>query len=578
MVGDQFPYEIKQIAYHAAAFRALVADADWERSTKPETMLAPEMRSIIGSNPYNLSGLFGLGGGRDTLRGFYHSEVPTGYATLFRQFIKDFYATLAKAQGKQSAPYFCEKGDLDEAAVLGSRLFFDTVKDIVIVRDPRDLLCSAIAFWKLQPETALKMLASTVARLTQIARHAGPDTIVIRYEDLVREPVRTRQALSRFLDLDLLSHPETAAEVVPDSHRTSSDPAASIGRWRNDLTPQQVEACELAFGALLHDFDYELSTSAGQRVRRKRRKDQIVAAEGKVNMAAFAENYAAESEDGSASRQVLELIFGRDGTGEVFIREGWAPSERNFIWSNAPESRLLLPPILGKGKYRLHIVATPFTHGTALPAQRVTILINGHLAGTAHAHATCVLSIPVPAAVARSGHAIELTLRFPDAARPSEVLGSNDNRLLGISLHRIALFQTELVPATSASGKPARRSRGEVAPPQSSPCEKSEMLVVARMAEVLREAFRLPGLDYHGRTILRKISGYDTARFVRFVLALETEFGITLHPKTTSIGSKPWVMPLPCCEPKSAANLSCRNWLSDRPMVGCLATTGETLT
>jgi hypothetical protein len=373
------------------------------------------------------------------------------------------------------------------------------------------------------------MLASTVPRLTQIARHAGPDTIVIRYEDLVREPVPTRQALSRFLDVDLLSHPEAEAEVVPDSHRTSSDPAASIGRWRNDLTPQQVEACELAFGALLHDFDYELSTSAGQRVRRKRRKDQIVAAEGKVNMAAFAENYAAESEDGSASRQMLELIFGRDGTGEVFIREGWAPSERNFIWSNAPESRLLLPPILGKGKYRLHIVATPFTHGTALPAQRVTILINGHLAGTAHAHATCVLSIPVPAAVARSGHAIELTLRFPDAARPSEVLGSNDNRLLGISLHRIALFQTELVPATSASGKPARRSRGEVAPPQSSPCEKSEMLVVARLAEVLREAFRLPGLDYHGRTILRKISGYDTARFVRFVLALETEFGITLH-------------------------------------------------
>jgi hypothetical protein len=62
VVGDQFPFEIKQIAYHAAAFRALVADADWERSTKPETMLAPEMRSIIGSNPYNKSGLFGLAG------------------------------------------------------------------------------------------------------------------------------------------------------------------------------------------------------------------------------------------------------------------------------------------------------------------------------------------------------------------------------------------------------------------------------------------------------------------------------------------------------------------------------------
>ncbi len=293
--------------------------------------------------------------------GFYHAEVPTGYAMLFRRFIVEFYATLANAQGKRAVPYFCEKGDLDEAAVLGSRLFFDRVKDIVIVRDPRDLLCSAIAFWKLRPEAAMNMLASTVARLIQIARHAGPDTIVIRYEDLVRETVPTRQALSRFLDLDLLRQPEAAADVIPDSHRTSSDPAASIGRWRNDLTPQQVETCELAFGGLLHDFDYELSALAGQRGRRKRHKDPIVAAEGKIILAAFAESHAGESEDGSTSRQLLELMFGRDGTGETFIRDGWAPPERGFVWSNAPESHLLLPPIRGSGKFRLHIVATPFT-------------------------------------------------------------------------------------------------------------------------------------------------------------------------------------------------------------------------
>ena len=532
VVGDQFPYEIKQIAYHAAAFRALVADADWERSTRPETMLANEMRSIIGSNPYNKSGLFGLGGVRNALRGFYHSEVPTGYATLFRQFIVDFYTTLANAQGKLSAPYFCEKGDLDEAAVLGARLFFDRVKDIVIVRDPRDLLCSAIAFWKLRPETALTMLASTVSRLARIARHAGPDTIVIRYEDLVREPVPTRQALSRFLDLDLLSQPEAEAEPIPDSHRTSRDPAASIGRWRNDLTPHQVEACEVAFGGVLRDFDYEPSAPTG---RRKSPKDQIVAAEGAVALAAFHENYAAESEDGSTSRQVLELIFGRDGTGEMFTHEGWALPERGFVWSNAPESRLLLPPIRGKGKYRLHVTASPFTHGTALPAQRVTVLLNGHAAGTAQARETCVLSIPVPAAVARSGRALELTLRFPDAARPSEVLGSIDNRTLGFSLHRIALFQTETVSDAAVPGKPARRSRGAVAPesdaglPQSRACEKNDAFVVARLAEVSRVAFRLPRFDYHARTVLRKIAGYDAMSFVRFVLALEAEFSVTLQ-------------------------------------------------
>jgi hypothetical protein len=532
VVGDQFPYEIKQIAYHAAAFRALVADADWERSTRPDTMLAKDMRGIIGSNPYNKSGLFRLGGGSDALRDFYHAGVPSGYATLFRQFIVDFYATLGNAQGKQSAPFFCEKGDLDEAAVSGARLFFNRVKDIVIVRDPRDLLCSAIAFWKLRPEAALAMLASTVSRLSRIARNAGPDSIVIRYEDLVREAVPTRQALSRFLDLDLLSQPEAEAGAIPDSHRTSSDPAASIGRWRNDLTPHQVEACEVAFGALLRDFDYEPSSPAGRRGGRKSHKEPMVAAEGAIALAAFAENHAPGSEDGSASRQVLELIFGRDGTGETFIREGWAPPERGFIWSNAEESRLLLPPVRGKGRYRLYITASPFTHGTALPAQRVTVLVNGHAAGTALARETCVLSVTIPATLVRSGRPIELTLRFPDAARPSEVLGSDDNRLLGVSLHRIALFQTAMAPHEPVPAKPVRPVSGGAEPAdllQSGSCENGEFLVVRRLTEISREAFRLSDLDYHGRTALRKITGYDAAGFVRFILALEAEFGITLR-------------------------------------------------
>ena len=535
VVGDQFPYEIKQIAYHAAAFRALVADADWERSTKPETMLAPAMRSIIGSNPYKMSGLFGLGGRRNALRGFYHAEMPTGYATLFRQFIVDFYATLASAQGKQSATYFCEKGDLDEAAVLGARLFFDRVKDIVIVRDPRDLLCSAIAFWKLRPEAALTMLTSTVSRLAWLARHAGPDTIVIRYEDLVREPVPTRQALSRFLDVDLLSQPDVEAKPIPDSHRTSSDPAASIGRWRNDLSARHVEICERAFESFMNDFGYQRSAPPGGSAHPDRRRapgNKIVVAEGPFALAAFIESHGTAGETSAGARQVLELKFGRDGTGEMFKREGWAPSERGFVWSNAPESRLLLPAIRAKGTYRLHIVASPFIHGDALPAQRVTVGINDHVIGTVQAHDTCLLSIPIPAAVARSGRAIELTLRFPDAARPSEVIGSDDNRVLGVSLHRIALFHTDPDPNVAESGKRARRNRGAVAPDtpaQGGVSEQDDALVVTRLASVSREAFRQPDLDYHARTVLRKIAGYDAARFVRFVLAIEAEFGTTLQ-------------------------------------------------
>src|SRR5580658_926824 len=205
VIGDHLPYEIKQIAYYAAAFRALAADADRERSTTPETMLAAGMNRIIGSNPYNMTGFFALGGARGTLRDFYQGTVPSGFATLFRTLILEFYAALAKAQGKPAARFFCEKGDIDDAAVQGARLFFGAVKDIVIVRDPRDLLCSAIEFWKLRPKEAMAMLMTTLPRLARLVRQAGPDTIVIRYEELVSDPSGSRRVLSDFLDLDLLN-------------------------------------------------------------------------------------------------------------------------------------------------------------------------------------------------------------------------------------------------------------------------------------------------------------------------------------------------------------------------------------
>ena len=118
VVGDQFPYEIKQIAYHAAAFRALVADADWERSTKPETMLSAEMRNIIGSNPYKMSGLFGLGGGSylQCRPARLRQAVPLVYvdrATLHGKLQKQFESSLKIGDDLRSAGVGAsEPGDL----------------------------------------------------------------------------------------------------------------------------------------------------------------------------------------------------------------------------------------------------------------------------------------------------------------------------------------------------------------------------------------------------------------------------------------------------------------------------------
>jgi len=79
---------------------------------------------------------------------------------------------------------------------------------------------------------------------------------VIRYEDLIREPVRTHGLISEFLGLDLLSTSETSNDAIPASHRTSESPGVSIGRWRRELTPEQIRACNGEFSLFMQAFEY----------------------------------------------------------------------------------------------------------------------------------------------------------------------------------------------------------------------------------------------------------------------------------------------------------------------------------
>ncbi len=469
VVGDRYPFEVKQIAYYVAAFRALVADADRERSTHPDTMLAQDMSHNIGANPYNMTGLFDLGTSGEHMRTFWQSRVPAEYASLYRTLIQEFYATLATGQGKQSARFFCEKGDVEAAAIQGVRLFFGMVKEIIVVRDPRDLLCSSMAFWKLSAEEAIGSLRVTFPRLVQIAREAGPDTIVVRYEDLIRDPLVTRRAMSDFAGLNFALTP--AADAITSSHRTSTDAASSIGRWRQDLSPEQIEACETAFGPAMRAFDYELTGVPARSFmhRRLENENQIVVAEGTIAVDASFERPPVEGEDARKSPLMMDVLFGEQQSGVEFTSSGWSAPERSWVWSCAHASEIRLPAIRRAGDFQLQIALSPFTHGNELPAQRVIISLNGIEVGAARVRDVSVLVVNIPRAVSASGEAITLSLRFPDAISPAEIIGHGDERMLGCSLHRLALLRVDETRCACAAdpglGQPVRYVGAPVGPP-----------------------------------------------------------------------------------------------------------------
>ena len=92
-------------------------------------------------------------------------------------------------------------------------------------------------------------------------RDRGEPGSLVRYEDLVRDPAATLTPLLTALGLD--AAPETVARLIAAAdapelrgHGTSGSPAASIGRWRADLSPELGSAVAKAFGDLLRDFDY----------------------------------------------------------------------------------------------------------------------------------------------------------------------------------------------------------------------------------------------------------------------------------------------------------------------------------
>jgi Sulfotransferase family len=261
VVGYAYPYELKLANYYSAAFSVLAADEDRMNSTDPETMFDGKFRHLIGSNPYTRSGHHGKRPLPYT-RQFFDVRVPAIFAETFRSILLEYYTSLKSEQNKPSARFFAEKSSLDEVARKGPRIFFGTVREVVLVRDPRDQLCSSKAFWKLSSQQAMRLVIMASNRLEDIFQKADSDMIVVKYEDLVTDTAKTMQRVLGFIGVERsnglgLEHDEKVFAV----HATSKTPAASIGRWRTDLSEEEIEQCERHTEGYMKVFDYKARTA-----------------------------------------------------------------------------------------------------------------------------------------------------------------------------------------------------------------------------------------------------------------------------------------------------------------------------
>jgi hypothetical protein len=148
-------------------------------------------------------------------------------------------------------------------------------REVILVRDFRDMLCSIIAFnrkrgWEAfgRAEAAddVDYVQTTVAnsarRLLRRLRERGEGAHLVRYEDLIREPAETLAGTMRYLGIEadeaaVAATLERAEAESLDEHRTTEKASASIDRWKHDLSPELAAVCAEVLDPVLTEFGYE---------------------------------------------------------------------------------------------------------------------------------------------------------------------------------------------------------------------------------------------------------------------------------------------------------------------------------
>jgi sulfotransferase family protein len=263
VVYDHYPYEHFSARYWAHALKVLAEPANYAQSGAPGDFDADIWH--VGHNPFYDRHI-----DEHPERGvWFGREYIERLATFCHKNTDDWYMTIARTQGQDDPVYFAEKYTAGHVPLVTWELYPDA-KEVFLVRDFRDMVCSLLSFYDGRVRVGGETDQEYVSRLRGWAFRLYNDwqaragrSHLVRYEDLATEPAETLTALLQYLDLD--ASPKVVEEVLSkssaessnlQSHRTTPNVTASIGRWRRDLDPELQRTCEETFGELLGEFGY----------------------------------------------------------------------------------------------------------------------------------------------------------------------------------------------------------------------------------------------------------------------------------------------------------------------------------
>ena len=263
------PYEIFPARYWLHLLRVLAEPADHANSSHPSHFAQDLQR--IGHHPFNQSPITDhpeLG----ELFGRSYVERLAGFSL---ESIDGFYEALSRVEGKPEAQFYAEKFQPDHLPRIARELDPRT-KELILVRDFRDLICSVFAFNEKRgtvdfgreqfsrDEDYVRYIGLHARRLVGAWRSRRETARLVRYEELATRPQETLAQLFAYIGVD--GGPETVQALVRaafdnphfDGHRTSGTVEESIGRWRRELPRRLRRVVEEELNPALAELGYEL--------------------------------------------------------------------------------------------------------------------------------------------------------------------------------------------------------------------------------------------------------------------------------------------------------------------------------
>jgi hypothetical protein len=266
-----FEYDLRAAQYWVELLRTVARPASYLCSLAPG---ATSSDWWIGTD----AGVVPFAAEEDLARWFHGEHIET-MADFCHDRIDRFYVELAARQGRPDARRFVERFYAAHQSAATLVELDPETRQVVLVRDFRDVLCSVLAFNAKRSFDAFgrdmfDSDADYVGHMAERARYllaawkdAAHPVELLRYEDLVRDPEASLRRVLDFVGVDASSTSvqrvlEAAACETPSMsfHRTTPSASASVGRWRHDLDPSLRELCEQEVGPIMSEFGYALDS------------------------------------------------------------------------------------------------------------------------------------------------------------------------------------------------------------------------------------------------------------------------------------------------------------------------------